>query len=337
MMKFPTSDYHMMTVDDADTTRTLAKAAKQRDAKKFGDFLIVDSDCHHFEQESLDEIIEFLEDPVLKQTAKAERMDRTERTTSLIPGNMGNQTLSGRITRAGLRKAEETDTATHRDTQLTLRSMDAMGVDYACLFPTPMLTLGLHPQPEVEAQLSRAYNRWLTDVLLPQNPRIKAMPYLPFNDPEASYEIVKEFGDKKGVIGFTIVTVRYKPVYENSYMKTYSLLEEIGKPIAFHAAYNWSDRLFSTSNMFIVAHAFGFTMFNALACANWIVNGLPERFPRLKTIWIEGGLAWIPWLMQRLDNEYKMRSSECPALKRLPSEYMRDMYYTTQPMDFQGC
>jgi predicted TIM-barrel fold metal-dependent hydrolase len=159
------------------------------------------------------------------------------------------------------------------------------------------------------------------------------MPYLPFNDPEASYEIVKEFGDKKGVIGFTIVTVRYKPVYENSYMKTYSLLEEIGKPIAFHAAYNWSDRLFSTSNMFIVAHAFGFTMFNALACANWIVNGLPERFPRLKTIWIEGGLAWIPWLMQRLDNEYKMRSSECPALKRLPSEYMRDMYYTTQPME----
>ena len=28
-----------------------------------------------------------------------------------------------------------------------------------------------------------------------------------------------------------------------------------------------------------------------------------------------------------------MRSSECPLLKKLPSDYMRDMYYTTQPME----
>jgi len=28
-----------------------------------------------------------------------------------------------------------------------------------------------------------------------------------------------------------------------------------------------------------------------------------------------------------------MRSSECPTLKRLPSDYMREMYYTTQPME----
>ena len=29
---------------------------------------------------------------------------------------------------------------------------------------------------------------------------------------------------------------------------------------------------------------------------NWIVNALPERFPRLKTIWIEAGLAWLRFL-----------------------------------------
>lgn len=37
--------------------------------------------------------------------------------------------------------------------------------------------------------------------------------------------------------------------------------------------------------------------------------------------------------MQRLDNDYRMRTSECPSLKRLPSDYMREMYYTTQPME----
>ena len=107
----------------------------------------------------------------------------------------------------------------------------------------------------------------------------------------------------------------------------------MGKPLAFHAAYNWADRMFSTTNKFIVAHAFGFFIYNALACANWVVNGLPERFPKLKVAWLESGVAWIPWLMQRLDNEYKMRSSECPALKKLPSEYLREMYYSTQPLE----
>jgi predicted TIM-barrel fold metal-dependent hydrolase len=37
--------------------------------------------------------------------------------------------------------------------------------------------------------------------------------------------------------------------------------------------------------------------------------------------------------MQRRDNEYMMRSSEVPLLKRKPSEYMREMYYSTQPME----
>ena len=80
--------------------------------------------------------------------------------------------------------------------------MDALGVDIVCLFPTPMLLLGLHPNVEIEIALAQAYNRWLTQNVLSSEPRIKSMLYLPFNDPEATYKTVQEFGDKKGVIGF---------------------------------------------------------------------------------------------------------------------------------------
>jgi predicted TIM-barrel fold metal-dependent hydrolase len=66
-----------------------------------------------------------------------------------------------------------------------------------------------------------------------------------------------------------------------------------------------------------------------------VINGLGERFPKLKVIWIESGLAWVPFLMQRLDHEYMLRTSECPLLKKKPSDYMRDMYYSSQPMEVQ--
>jgi hypothetical protein len=39
--------------------------------------------------------------------------------------------------------------------------------------------------------------------------------------------------------------------------------------------------------------------------------------------------------MQRLDHEYMLRPSECPLLKKKPSDYMRDMYYSSQPMEIQ--
>jgi predicted TIM-barrel fold metal-dependent hydrolase len=83
----------------------------------------------------------------------------------------------------------------------------------------------------------------------------------------------------------------------------------------------------------LVAHALGFTLFNVLHCSNWIINALPERFPKLKVMWIESGLTWAYSLMQRLDHSYMMRTSDCPSLKRKPSEYMREMFYSSQPME----
>ena len=43
-----------------------------------------------------------------------------------------------------------------------------MSVDYSCLFPTGMLNIGLHPQKEMEVELCWAYNRWLTEKVLPE-------------------------------------------------------------------------------------------------------------------------------------------------------------------------
>ena len=96
-----------------------------------------------------------------------------------------------------LRRMEKTDGPDHRDITLTKRWMDAIGVDVAILFPTPMLQLGVHPQVEVEVALARAYNRWLCEKVLAKEPRIRSMLYLPFNDAEASFRMVQEFGKQR--------------------------------------------------------------------------------------------------------------------------------------------
>ena len=334
-MELPTGNeqFFKMSVDSFDTDSVLANAAKQRDARGLDDVLIIDVDSHHYESESMREIIEYIEDPVLLQLAKSSTQVN-QRGSMFALGRVGYQDIGGRVTRYPLRKMEETPAdGTHRDVHLTHKWMDAMGVDYTCMFPTPMLALAMHPQPEVENHLARAYNHWMVDKVLPGSPRMSSMLYLPFNDHHAAYKMVQDFGDKPGVTGFMITSVRHKPVHDNDYMKIYGLIEEMGLPIGFHSGFNWDDPMFRTANRFIAVHALGFTWYNVIHCTNWVVNGLPERFPNLKVVWIESGVTWIPWLMTRLDNEYRMRSSECPSLKMLPSEYMKQMYYSTQPIE----
>ncbi len=332
MLELPLSDFRKMAVEEFDTTKLLAHASRQAEERSYKNFPIIDVDSHHYELESFHEILEYMEDPVLQQLAMS-ASQATSKGNGVMPGGVGYQDMGGRVTRYPLRKIEKAEGGKHRDITLTKRWMDAMGIDLAVMFPSPMLQLGLHPQVEVEVALSRAYNRWLVERVLSHEPRIRSMLYLPFNDPEASYKMVQEFGTAKGVNGFMVTSARHRPVHHNAYMKTYALLEEMNLPLAFHAGYNWNDQAMGMMNKFISVHAIGFVFFNMVHITNWLMNGMPERFPKLKVLWIESGLAWLPFMMQRLDNEYMMRSSEAPMLKRLPSEYMRDMFYSSQPME----
>ena len=332
MVDLPLSDQRSMSVAEFDTTKLLAHASRQAKEREFGKFPIIDVDSHHYESESMAEILEYMDDPVLRQLAQSAGQANAK-SNGVLPTGVGYQDMGGRVTRYPLRRMEKAEGDKHRDVTLTKRWMDAMGVDVAVMFPSPMLQLGVHPQVEVEVALAKAYNRWLTERVLAHEPRIRSMLYLPFNDPDASFRMVQEMGRKPGVVGFMVTAARYRPVQHNSYMRTYALLEEMNLPLAFHAAYNWNDQSMAMLNRFISVHALGFVFHNMVHLTNWLINGLPERFPKLKLIFIESGLAWLPFMMQRLDNEYMMRSSEAPALKRLPSEYMREMFFTSQPME----
>jgi predicted TIM-barrel fold metal-dependent hydrolase len=330
-MELPLSGNRRMVIEEFDTTKHLAHAARQAKERGYEKFPIIDVDSHHYELESIGEILEYMDDPVLQQLAMTAGL--SSKGTGVLPSGVGYQEMGGRAMRYALRRIEKADRDVHRDISLTRRWMDAIGTDIAIIFPSPMLQLGLHPQVEVEVALARAYNRWLVERVLAHEARIRSMLYLPFNDPDASLRMVKEMAGKPGVVGFMVTAARYRPIHHNSYMRTYAMLEEMGLPLAFHAGYNWNDQGMATMNKFISVHALGFVFHNMVHLTNWIVNGLPERFPKLKVIWVESGLAWLPFLMQRLDNEYMMRSSEAPALKRRPSEYMREMFFTSQPME----
>ncbi|HXQ49684.1 MAG TPA: amidohydrolase family protein [Stellaceae bacterium] len=324
------TNFRDLAVEEFDTRTLLAHANAQAVQRRYEDFFICDVDGHHWEVASFPQISEFIEDPVLRQQAKYQGYGGS----GLTAPTGYYQNMAGRVTRQDGARKEVLGPGEQRDRALTRRWMDAMGIDNVCLFPTPMLGLPFTPRPEVEVAWSRAYNRWLTEAVLVEEPRIKSSLYLPMSDPEATLKMVEDFGDKKGVIGFTIIASTLRPVTDNLFAKTYASMQERGLPLVFHAGLTWGgNQNFNLCRRFMAAHALSFSFSNILHMTNWLCDGMAERFPKLKTVWVEAGLAWIPFLMQRLDNEYMMRSSEVPGLKRKPSDYMREMFYSSQPME----
>jgi predicted TIM-barrel fold metal-dependent hydrolase len=282
--------------------------------------LIIDADVHHIS--AIKFLGQFMDPPW-------RRLFETLPVESLAPADPADRRVAGRIKRPPIPPPDGADP--RRSARALVADLERIGVDYSVIFADDLLTLSLHPDRRFQAAVARGYARWLTECILPHEPRIKGMLYLPMVDADASLALIHEFGDAAGVVGFQVNLVGLDQFYADNCAKVYAALEERGRAVGFHSTGHWPR--FPMFETFLGAHAISFPAFNAMCLINWLWSGMCERFPRLRCLFFEGGAAWIPMLMARLDRVYRMRPHEAPALRRLPSEYMREFFYTVQPLE----
>lgn len=65
-----------------------------------------------------------------------------------------------------------------------------------------------------------------------------------------------------------------------------------------------------------------------------ICEGVFEKFPRLKFLFIEHDTFWVPGLMWHMDADWKAVRDYTPWVKKLPSEYiLQHIRFGSQPME----
>src|SRR5262249_39380661 len=129
-----------------------------------------------------------------------------------VPLNISYQDLGGRLQRFAARKLEQTPANVHRDITLTRRSMQAMGATYGVLYPTTCLRLSIQPKRDWEFALALAYNRWLANDLLPQEPQLKGMMYMPLHHGSDCLQMIEELAHMPGIAGCVVASPRYETV-----------------------------------------------------------------------------------------------------------------------------
>jgi predicted TIM-barrel fold metal-dependent hydrolase len=198
--------------------------------------------------------------------------------------------------------------------------LDRAGIEMAVVYPTHGLGFGLITDPEWACGLATAYNNWLADRYLKVTPRIRGMALIPLQAPAEAVKELRRAVTEFGMVGAILPAVGLRRPFGDSYYDpVYAEAERLGCMLAVHGApaqglgFDFFDRL-------VEARALSHPFSQMIQITSIMMNGVLERFPRLRLSFMEAGSGWIPFMMERLDGEFKNRGA---GLKIPPSEQFR--------------
>jgi uncharacterized protein len=214
-----------------------------------------------------------------------------------------------------------------------LADLDTEGIDVSVLYTTTLLGTWALRDQEFSVALHRAYNDWLAEFCAQAPDRLKGVACLPMVVPEAAAEELERAVTQLGLIGGMAHTYVYNhQLGESCYDDLYACAQQYEVPIAFHAQGSEIER-FGRTDTFLAEHTLGHPMEQMISLVQVVYAGVPEKYPRLRLAFLEGGVGWIPMLAERMDEEYEHRPFEAPLLTQEPSEYLKSgrIFFGVEP------
>lgn len=214
--------------------------------------------------------------------------------------------------------------------------LEQIGIETGILFPDHLLKIAVLPNPEWATAVGLAYNEWLMDKWVNRDKHLKAAILAIPQNPEASAREIERWGKEPGVCCVYLPAAGVSPLWgHRMYDPIYQAAQDADLPVVLHSVEMIHPVFPFNLNCFesgLARHAIAHSMAMAANMISMIETALPVRFPKLDVCFMEGGFAWVPFVMQRLDKEYLERRRDLPLLTDRPSRYIKKWYIGTQPI-----
>jgi predicted TIM-barrel fold metal-dependent hydrolase len=182
--------------------------------------------------------------------------------------------------------------------------------------------------PELQAAMARAYNRWGAEMREQSAGRVITSGPVPLNDVSRAVDEIRHAHDELGIRCFWARPDQFnhRSLGDRYYDPIYELLQDLDCAFATHeymglnAATAGSDRFSTFTEWHTVVHPHEAQ--NAML--SMIVQGVFERFPRLRCAYMEAGCGWLPSWLHRIDEHLELAgAAEAPSLTMSATEYFR--------------
>ena len=181
-----------------------------------------------------------------------------------------------------------------------LEFLEGVPIAHSVLYPTWGLHIGLERDLTFAPVLCRAYNDWVTETYTShKSGKFSAAALIPMQTPaEAAKEIRRAKEELGLVVGLVPSHGLPNHLGSEMYWPVYEAAEEAGMPLSFHGAWHQGYGM-DDLNSFAAAHALGHPFGLLITLAGLTFNGVYDRFPGLRTAYLEGGSAWMLMALER--------------------------------------
>jgi uncharacterized protein len=213
--------------------------------------------------------------------------------------------------------------------------LDGVGVTHAILLGTFPNALSGMPQGKFAAGLASAYNDWLIANWLELDDRFLGSIAVASQEPKLAAREIDRVGKHPSMLQVNLpMSSPYVPWGHELFHPIWEAAARNDLRVGFHVcpptgvqgppiAIGWPDTYMELRSVY--AHHFQAGLIS-LVC-----NGVFDKFPELRIVLLEGGFAWVPAVMWKLDSSWGALRREVPWLTRKPSrEHVR---FGTQPFE----
>ena len=206
-----------------------------------------------------------------------------------------------------------------------LRAMDAQGIDVEALSINPYWYTA---ERDLARQLIRVQNEKLAELCAAQPDRFVAFATVALQHPDLAVEQLEDGIKRLGLCGVSIGgSVNGEELSDPKFHPFWAKAEELGVLVFMHpqGVPDLAKRLRGNG---LLTNVIGNPLETTIALSHLIFEGTLDRFPRLQLCAAHGG-GYLPSYSARSDHGCLTFPERCsgPALKKRPSEYLRDLYF----------
>lgn len=223
------------------------------------------------------------------------------------------------------------------DPHARVKDMDLEGIDAAVLYPSLYLLYGDLTDAKVAAAACRAYNSWLDDFCKAYPNRLFGVAPMPMLEVD---EAVKEMRRVVKELNFKAVFMRPNPfngrrLCDPAYDTFWREAEALDVAVTVHGSFGTkmpsmgAERYHDPFFFHMICHPFE----QQAACMDIICGGVLEKFPKLRVGFLESGVGWLGYWLDRMDGHYEKMHTYVPWLKKRPSEYFFEQCYLSLDPD----
>jgi len=210
------------------------------------------------------------------------------------------------------------------DVAKRIEDMDRVGIDVEVVSlstPNVFFTDAKH-QPDVARMINDAYAS-----LISSHPtRFKGFASIPLDAPDEALKELHRAIDELELNGVVLLSnIGGKPLTSPEYRPFFEEANRMGLCIFLHPMIPLNSEPFRE---YVLGPIVGFPFDTTLAVARMCYSGMFEEFTNIR--WIIGHLGGaVPYLMERMDNGFRDFAECREKIDKLPSVYLKQLYYDT--------